>query len=98
MAKITKEDVEHVADLAQLTLDEATKERLVRELGDILAYMDKLNELNTDGIEPVMHVLPLTNVFREDVLGESLEREVALANAPKTDDVYFLVPQILDTE
>lgn len=98
MAKITKQDVEYVAGLSQLTLDEATKERLVGELNNILSYMDKLNELDTTNIEPMMHAIPMTNVFREDVVGESLDREVALMNAPKTDGVYFLVPRILDTE
>ena len=61
------------------------------------AAMDKLNELNTDGIEPTMHVLEMSNVFREDVVQPSLDREAALANAPKTDGEYFLVPKILDT-
>ena len=98
MANITKADVEYVAGLAQLTLDEATKERLVGELGDILGYMDKLNELDTTGIEPTMHVLEMTNVFREDEVAPSLPRETALMNAPKTDGEYFLVPRILDTE
>lgn len=98
MAKITRADVEYVAGLAQLTLDETTKERLVGELGDILGYMDKLNELDTTGIEPTMHVLEMTNVFREDVVTPSLPRDTALMNAPKTDGEYFLVPRILDTE
>ncbi|MCC6698668.1 MAG: Asp-tRNA(Asn)/Glu-tRNA(Gln) amidotransferase subunit GatC [Candidatus Hydrogenedentes bacterium] len=98
MAKITKADVEYVAGLAQLTLDEATKERLVGEMGDILGYMDKLNELDTTGIEPTMHVLEMTNVFREDEVTPSLPRDAALMNAPKTDGEYFLVPRILDTE
>lgn len=98
MAKITTQDVEYVAGLAQLILDDASKERLVHEMGDILNYMDKLDELNTDGIEPMMHVLDLANVYREDVVGESLSRDAALQNAPKTDGEYFLVPRILDTE
>lgn len=98
MAKITVKDVEYVADLAQLTLDEATKQRVVGELNDILSYMDKLNELDTEGIEPMMHAIPMVNVFREDVVGASLDRESALMNAPKTDGEYFLVPRILDTE
>ncbi|MDZ4857467.1 MAG: Asp-tRNA(Asn)/Glu-tRNA(Gln) amidotransferase subunit GatC [Candidatus Hydrogenedentes bacterium] len=96
MAKITKADVEYVAGLAQLTLDEADKDKLVGEMGDILAYMEKLNALDTEGIEPMMHVLEMTNVFREDVVEPSLDREVALMNAPKTDGEYFLVPKILD--
>jgi aspartyl-tRNA(Asn)/glutamyl-tRNA(Gln) amidotransferase subunit C len=98
MAKITKADVEYVAGLAQLTLDDATKDRLVGEMGDVLAYMDKLNELNTDGIEPMMHAMEMTNVYREDEVQPSLEREDALANAPDNDGEYFLVPKILDTE
>jgi aspartyl-tRNA(Asn)/glutamyl-tRNA(Gln) amidotransferase subunit C len=98
MAKITKEDVEYVAGLSQLTLDEDTKQRLVGELNNILSYMDKLNELDTSDIEPMMHAIPMTNVFREDVTRESLPREAALMNAPKTDGEYFLVPRILDTE
>ncbi len=98
MPKITKADVEYVAALAQLSPDEATKERLVREMSEILAYMDKLNELDTDAIEPTMHALAMTNVFRDDVVGESLTREAALANAPRTDGEYFLVPRILDVE
>jgi aspartyl-tRNA(Asn)/glutamyl-tRNA(Gln) amidotransferase subunit C len=98
MANITKANVEYIAGLAQLTVDDATKERLVQELGDILAYMEKLNELDTSNVEPMMHALKITNVFREDEVRPSLDRETALMNAPKTDGEYFLVPRILDTE
>ncbi len=98
MAKITREDVEYVAGLAQLDLDDSAKERLVGELGAILGHMDKLNELDTSDVEPMMHVVEMTNVYREDEVVESLDREAALQNAPKTDGEYFLVPRILDTE
>jgi aspartyl-tRNA(Asn)/glutamyl-tRNA(Gln) amidotransferase subunit C len=98
MAKITLEDVRYVANLAQLSLDPETEERLVREMGDILSYMDKLNELNTDGVEPMMHVMEVSNVFRDDELGVSLDRDTALMNAPKADGEYFVVPRILDLE
>jgi aspartyl-tRNA(Asn)/glutamyl-tRNA(Gln) amidotransferase subunit C len=98
MAKITKADVEYVAGLAQLSLDEPAKERLVGELGNILTYMDKLNELDTTNIEPMMHVLQMTNVYREDVVSPGLDRDTALRNAPRTDGAYFLVPRILDTD
>ena len=98
MAKIAKRDVEYVAALAQLSPDEETKDRLVREMGDILAYMDKLNELDTSGIEPTMHAVPITNVFRDDVAVPGLQRDDALANAPKSDGEYFLVPRILDVD
>lgn len=98
MAEITLKDVEYVAELAQLSLDDATKQRLLKEMGDILAYMTKLNELDTSQVEPMMHVLDIVNVFRDDLVAPSLDRETALSNAPKTDGEYFLVPRILDTE
>lgn len=98
MANITKQDVEYVASLAHLSPDEPTKERLVREMGEILGYIDKLNELNTDSIEPTMHALVMTNVLREDVATPSLDRDAALRNAPKADGVHFLVPRILDND
>lgn len=96
MAKITKADVEHVAALAHLSLDEPTKERLVKEMDAILEYMDKLNELDTSAIEPTMHALEMKNVYREDEVKPSLTRETALMNAPQCDEEYFLVPRILD--
>jgi aspartyl-tRNA(Asn)/glutamyl-tRNA(Gln) amidotransferase subunit C len=98
MAKITTDDVEYVAGLAQLILDDDTKERLVQEMGSILSYMDKLNELDTEDVEPMLHVLNISNVYREDVVGESLTREAALENAPADDGEFFLVPRILDQE
>lgn len=98
MSKITKETVEYVAGLAQLSLEEAAQERLVKEMGEILAYMDKLNALDTDDMEPTMHALAMTNVFREDEVAASLDRETALKNAPKSDGEYFLVPRILGGE
>lgn len=98
MSRITEQDVDHVAALARLRLDDATRARLVREMGDILSYMDALNALDTEGVEPMMHALEMTNVFREDVVGESLPREQALKTAPQHDDAYFIVPQIIDTE
>ncbi len=97
MANITEKDVEYVAGLAQLALDDAEKTRLAGELNKILGYMESLNELDTEGVEPMMHAMPLTNVFREDVVEESLPREEALRNAPSHDGAYFLVPKILDT-
>ncbi|HIJ74036.1 MAG TPA: Asp-tRNA(Asn)/Glu-tRNA(Gln) amidotransferase subunit GatC [Candidatus Hydrogenedentes bacterium] len=98
MSEIAREDVDYVAGLAQLELDDATKERLVAELGAVLGYIGKLNELDTSDVEPMMHVLDMTNVFRDDEVRESLPRDQALMNAPKTDNEYFLVPRILDTD
>lgn len=95
MSAITQADVEYVAGLAQLSLDDATKQRLTKELGDILSYIEKLNELDTSSVEPMMHAMQLTNVFRDDVVEPSLPREEALKNAPNTDGEYFLVPRVL---
>lgn len=98
MSKISKKDVSYVAALAQLRLDDAAQERLVREMGDILAYMDTLNSLNTEGVEPMMHALEMTNVLRDDVPGASLPRNEALMNAPVDNGEYFIVPKILEGE
>ncbi|MBX3178252.1 MAG: Asp-tRNA(Asn)/Glu-tRNA(Gln) amidotransferase subunit GatC [Candidatus Hydrogenedentes bacterium] len=98
MSTITQADVAYVAGLAQLDLDAAAKARLVHEMNDILAYMEKLNELDTGGVEPMMHAMALTNVFREDEVKPSLEREIALRGAPVHDNEFFIVPKILDTE
>jgi aspartyl-tRNA(Asn)/glutamyl-tRNA(Gln) amidotransferase subunit C len=98
MAQLTLKDVEYVAALAQLSLDDAAKARMLGDLGNILGYVEKLNELDTTDVEPMMHVLNLANVYREDVVGPSLERSLALKNAPNTDGDWFLVPRILDAE
>jgi len=98
MAELTLKDVEYVATLAQLTLDDAAKARMLEDMGKILGYIEKLNELNTDGVEPMMHVLDLANVYREDVVEPSLNHDLALKNAPNTDGEYFLVPRILDND
>lgn len=96
MSKITTKDVEYVAGLAQLELDAAAKERLVQEMGEILAYMDKLNELDTTNVEPMMHAMEMTNVFREDVVEASIPHDTALRNAPVHDGQFFIVPRILE--
>ena len=98
MARVTRQDVEYIANLAQLTLDEALIEQLQAEMTEILTYVDKLDELDTSGVEPAMHALEHTNVFREDTVLPSLDREQALDNAPSSDGEYFLVPRILDSE
>lgn len=98
MPKLTEDDVEYVAALAQLTLDDAAKERMLHDMQSILGYIDKLNELETGDVEPMMHVLELANVYRDDEVRPSLNRDSALSNAPNTDGEYFLVPRILDVD
>lgn len=93
---ITVKDVEHVANLARLELSDAEKEQLTGQLNAILEYADKLNELDTNGIEPTSHVLPLYNVMREDEVKPSLTAEKALLNAPEEEDGHFRVPAVLE--
>lgn len=98
MSKITRADVEYVAGLAQLRLDDAAKDRLVHEMGEIIGYMDQLNALNTDGVEPMMYALDMSNVFRQDIVEPWLTREEGLKNAPSHDGEYFIVPRILEVD
>ncbi|MBB3112176.1 aspartyl-tRNA(Asn)/glutamyl-tRNA(Gln) amidotransferase subunit C [Paenibacillus phyllosphaerae] len=93
---ITLKDVEHVAKLARLTLTEQEKEQFTGQLNAILKYAEKLNELNTDDVEPTSHVLPVTNVMRDDVVRESVPVETALKNAPDDEDGQFKVPAVLE--
>ena len=66
------------------------------QIGKILEYVDKLNEIDTDGIRPTSHAISLTNAFREDEQSEHMERELALANAPEKEDGNFIVPKIIE--
>jgi aspartyl-tRNA(Asn)/glutamyl-tRNA(Gln) amidotransferase subunit C len=92
---ISKKDVEYVARLARLKLSEEEKERFQKELGTILDYFDQLKGVNTEGVPPTSHVIPLENVFREDQVKSSLSTEQALVNAPEKKDSYFKVPQVI---
>ena len=94
--KITMQEVEHVARLARLQLTAEEKERMRAQLDSILSYIDKLSELDTTAVEPTSHVLPITNVFREDEVAPSLAQEAVLANAPDRHDRFFRVPRILE--
>jgi len=94
--KITRHEVERVANLARLRFDEVEMERFTHQLNGILAYVDTLNELDTSGVEPTYHVLDLVNVFREDEIQPSLPKEAALANAPEQADSFFKVPRIVE--
>ena len=94
--KITRQEVEHVARLARLALSEAERERMRAQLDAILTYIDKLNQLDTTEVEPTSHVIPMTNVFREDEVRPSLAQEQALANAPDRQETLFRVPRILE--
>ncbi len=96
--KLTRDDVLKVARLARLKLTDAEIDDYTEKLGSILEYVASLNEIATEDVEPMVHAVELSNVFRADEVLPSLPREAALANAPKTDGRFFLVPQILDAE
>ncbi|MDI6890254.1 MAG: Asp-tRNA(Asn)/Glu-tRNA(Gln) amidotransferase subunit GatC [Thermodesulfovibrionales bacterium] len=93
--RISKEEIEHIASLARLYLSEEEKELFGSQLSSILDYMEKLNELDTKDIEPTSHVLPLSNVMRDDTLGYSIPRSDALMNAPDRTDKFYRVPKII---
>jgi aspartyl-tRNA(Asn)/glutamyl-tRNA(Gln) amidotransferase subunit C len=94
--KITKQEVEHVARLARLELSEQEKEKLTNQLSNILTYVEKLNELDTRGVDPTAHVLDIKNVMREDVPAQSLTQAQALANAPEKTAGHYKVPKIIE--
>jgi aspartyl-tRNA(Asn)/glutamyl-tRNA(Gln) amidotransferase subunit C len=94
--QLTSQDVRKVASLARLKVSDAEVESLLGDLTAILEYADVLNEVNTDGVAPLVHAVELHDVLRVDVIQESLPRSEALRNAPLTDGTYFLVPAIKD--
>ena len=94
--KISREDIEHIALLARLSLTEEEKELFGVQLSRVLDYMEKLNELDTDNIEPTSHVLHISNVMREDTPKDSITREDALFNAPDRTEKFYRVPKIIE--
>lgn len=94
--KVTKETIEHVAKLARLNITEHEKEKLTYEMENIISYVDKLNELDTTGVKPMEHVIPMKNVFRDDNVEKSYDREKILSNAPSKEDGCFKVPKVVE--
>ncbi len=99
MSKNEKIDVAHIANLARLELSDDMIEKLQGDMEAIVEYVEQLQELDIEGIEPTAHGSPLTNIWREDICKESFDREVMLKNAPATvDDELLRVPQVLPSE
>jgi aspartyl-tRNA(Asn)/glutamyl-tRNA(Gln) amidotransferase subunit C len=92
---ISREEVEKVSLLGRLLLSDEELAKLTVQLGAILDYMNLLQELNTDDVQPMAHALDVSDVFRDDLLRPSLDREQALANAPHRDAECYLVPAVL---
>lgn len=93
---ISDETIEYVGILAKLELSEEEKEHAKKDMGSMLDYIDKLNELDTEGVEPMSHVFPVTNVFREDHVTNTDDRDNILANAPASKDGAFQVPKTVE--
>jgi aspartyl-tRNA(Asn)/glutamyl-tRNA(Gln) amidotransferase subunit C len=92
---IARQDVEKVALLARLQLSDAELATMTDQLAQIVAYVDQLAEVNTEGVEPMAHAMELRNVFKADQIQPSLPRDEALANAPHHDERGYLVPAVL---
>ena len=93
---ISDETIEYVGILAKLELSDEEKEAAKKDMGRMLDYIDKLGELDTTGVEPMSHVFPVQNVFREDVVTNGDESEKTLAKAPGEKDNMFVVPRTFD--
>jgi len=94
--RIDESQVRKVAKLARLELSDVEVEEFASQLSAILDYVARMNELNTEGIEPLAHCLAVNNIFREDIAKKSLGTEKTLANAPQRDGAFFKVPKILE--
>lgn len=93
---ISDETIQYVGILAKLELSAEEKEQAKKDMGSMLDYIDKLNELDTEGVEPMSHVFPVENVFREDVVTNGDDREQMLANAPQKKEGTYMVPKTFD--
>lgn len=94
--RITSKEVEHVATLARLKLEPDEVSNFTDQMDAIISYVDKLSELNTDGIVPTSHAVPMENAFRTDDVRQAIGTENALANAPDRVDGFFRVPKVIE--
>ena len=93
---INKDTLHKIAHLARLEVDPAREQQLTEKLQSILGWMEQLNEVDTDGVEPLTYMGPESNVWRQDEVVELLSHEEGLANAPKRDSDYFRVPKVIE--
>ena len=98
MPRIARADVERVASLARLSVSDEEADRLAAELDSLLEYVETLRQVDTDGIEPTSHVIPMATPMRHDRSVPGLDPELALANAPERGDSAFVVPKVIEGE
>lgn len=94
--KIDIKVVDELSHLARLSYENEAKEEIVTELNKIIAFVEKLEEINTDGIEPLIYMVDETNITREDVMKQDVSQDEGLKNAPKKDSDYFRVPKVIE--
>lgn len=94
--QVDKETLDKIAHLARLEFDEKDSEKMIRDLGNIISFVEKLNEVNTDGVEPLTTMSHEVNALREDEVKPHLDHDIALSSAPKKDADYFRVPKVLE--
>jgi aspartyl-tRNA(Asn)/glutamyl-tRNA(Gln) amidotransferase subunit C len=94
--KISSETVEHIAHLARLNFEGSQKDAILNDLNNIVGFMDKLSEVNTEGVEPLIFMTEGFDHLREDEAIQSISQKEALQNAPKKDSDYFRIPKVLD--
>jgi len=92
---LTKEEVLKIAELSRLELKEEEVGKYQSQLNDILKYVDKLSEVDTEGVEPLSHAVDLKNVLRKDIVKESISNKLAIANAPEEEEGTFIVPKVV---
>jgi len=96
MSQSEKIDIDRLCQLARLALPEAEKEKLRNQVGDILAYVEKLKEVDIDGVEPMAHAMPLKNVWRDDEPRPWADPDRLLENAPEVRDHQIVVPKVIE--
>ena len=92
---INREETFNIASLARLSLEEGEIEDLTKKFGDVLVYMDKLNQIDTKGVKPTFHARKMQNAFRNDEIKDSVDNSKALFNAPEKEDGCFVVPKVV---
>jgi len=93
--KITEELIDHIANLSRLEFEGEKKEAIKEDLGRITTFMDKLQEVDTEGVEPLIFMTDEVNRLRDDVVEDTVSKDEALKNAPKKDSDYFRIPKVL---
>lgn len=96
MSKISKEEIERLAGLSKLQFTDVEKNELIEDMSRILTFVEQLNEVDTDGVEPLLHMSEVNNVLRDDVSKTTITQQDGLKNAPVKDSDFFKVPKVKD--